>query len=91
MSTRVREYTFKVGGSFRSGRRFSSDFLVYATSLDEASRQLELCLGTFDEIAASTVESVTDADADDYGTEQYLEDGAFSVFDPRFAGEASDA
>ena len=91
MSTRVREYTFKVAGSFRSGRTFASDFLVYATSLDEASRQLELCLGSFEEVAGSRVESVAEADADEYGAEQYLDDGSFAVFDPRFASDASDA
>lgn len=91
MTTRVREYTFTVSGKFHTGRAFTSDFLVYATTRDEATRQLELCLGSFDEVSESKVEKVSEADADEYGTEQYLDDGAFAVFDPRFMSKASDA
>lgn len=91
MTTRVREYTFSVSGSFRTGRPFMSEFLVYATTRDEATRQLELCLSSFEEVSESRIDNVSEADADEYGTEQYLDEGAFAVFDPRFTSKASDS
>jgi hypothetical protein len=91
MSGKVKEFSFRVSGAFRNSSTFDAEFLVYATSLEEARQQLDLCLGTFDEVTTSTIGEVTESDADDYGTEQYEEGGAFTVFDPRFTGQSGDA
>lgn len=87
----TKEYSFTVSGTFRSGRPFRSDFLVYAQTREEAERELRLCLGTFEEVSASEIEAVAEAEADAYGDEQYREGGSFAVFDPKFATSAGDA